>query len=114
MSVRRQHYSASSTHLSQKRSMGLFGGSKADHAFDRINQFFYGGCSHSSFHGDIDRTKITDTWYLDLLPWFHRHHLNIESFDREGDQVTITMEGNSHMVLDWEKRVTGSCLTASK
>lgn len=83
---------------------GYSGGSKADHAFDRINQFFYGGCPHSILRGDIDRTKITDTWYLDLLPWFHLHHLNIESFDRKGDQVTIDLEGNSYMVLDWAKK----------
>ena len=52
----------------------------------------------------MDRTKITDTWYLDLLPWFHLHTLNIESFDRDGDRVTIGLEGNSHIVLDWAKK----------
>jgi hypothetical protein len=83
---------------------GYSGGSRADHAFDRINQFFYGGCPHSILRGDFDRAKITDTWYLDLLPWFHLHTLNIESFDREGDRVTIGMEGNSHIVLDWAKK----------
>ncbi len=83
---------------------GYSGGSRADHAFDRINQFFYGGCPHSILRGDFDRAKIADTWYLDLLPWFHLHSLNIESFDREGDRVTIGMEGNSHIVLDWAKK----------
>ncbi|HTF65659.1 MAG TPA: hypothetical protein VK638_23525, partial [Edaphobacter sp.] len=83
---------------------GYSGGSKADHAFDRINQLFYGGCPHSILRGDFDRTKIADTWYLDLLPWFHLHTLNIESFDREGDRVTIGMEENSHIVLDWAKK----------
>jgi hypothetical protein len=80
---------------------GYSGGSRADHAFDRINQFFYGACPHSILRGDMDRTKITDTWYLDLLPWFHLHTLNIESFDRDGDHVTIGLEGNSHIVLNW-------------
>jgi hypothetical protein len=83
---------------------GYSGGSRADHAFDRINQFFYGGCPHSILRGDIDRTKITDTWYLDLLPWIHLHSLNIDSFEREGDRVTISMEGNSRVVLDWAKK----------
>lgn len=83
---------------------GYSGGSRADHAFDRINQFFYNGCPHSILKGDINRTEITDTWYLGLLPWFHLHSLNIESFDREGDRVTIGMEGNSHVVLDWAKK----------
>jgi hypothetical protein len=80
---------------------GYSGGSRADHAFDRVNQFFYGGCPHSILRGDMERTKIADTWYLDLLPWFHLHSLNIESFDREGDRVRIGLEGNSHIVLDW-------------
>jgi hypothetical protein len=93
---------------------GYSGGSRADHAFDRINQFFYGGCPHSILRGDFDRAKIADTWYLDLLPWFHLHRLNIESFDREGDGVTIGMEGNSHIVLDWAKRVTALCSTEWK
>jgi hypothetical protein len=83
---------------------GYSGGSKADHAFDRINQLFYGGCPHSILRGDINRTEITDTWYLGLLPWFHLHSLNIESFNREGDRVTIGLEGNSHIVLDWPKK----------
>ena len=83
---------------------GYSGGSRADHAFDRINQLFYGGCPHSILRGDFDRTKIADTWYLDLLPWFHLHTLNIESFDREGDRVTIGMEGHSRLVLDWAKK----------
>jgi hypothetical protein len=83
---------------------GYSGGSKADHAFERINQLFYGGCPHSILRGDINRTEITDTWYLGLLPWFHLHSLNIESFNREGDRVTIGLEGNSHIVLDWPKK----------
>jgi hypothetical protein len=83
---------------------GYSGGSRADHAFDRINQLFYGGCPHSILRGDINRTEITDTWYLGLLPWFHLHNWNIESFDREGDRVTIGMEGNAHIVLDWAKK----------
>jgi hypothetical protein len=90
------------------------GGSRADHAFDRINQFFYGGCPHSILRGDFDRAKIADTWYLDLLAWFHLHSLNIESFDREGDQVTIGMEGNSHVMLDWSKRGSALCLAVWK
>jgi hypothetical protein len=88
----------------QSAVWGYSGGSRADHAFDRINQFFYGGCPHSILRGDIDRTKITDTWYLDLLPWFHLHTLNIESFDRDGDRVTIGLERNSHLALDWANK----------
>jgi Endo-alpha-N-acetylgalactosaminidase len=83
---------------------GYSGGSKADHAFDRISQFFYGGCPHSILRGDTDRKQITDTWYLDLLPWFHLHTLNIESFDRERDRVTISLEGNSRIMLDWANK----------
>jgi hypothetical protein len=83
---------------------GYSGGSRADHAFDRINQLFNNGCPHSILRGDINRAEITDTWYLGLLPWFHLHSLNIESFDRDDDRVTIGMEGNSHVVLDWAKK----------
>jgi hypothetical protein len=83
---------------------GYSGGSRADHAFDRINQLFYNGCPHSILKGDINRAEITDTWYLGLLPWFHLHSLNIETFDRDGDRVTIGMEGNSHIALDWAKK----------
>ena len=83
---------------------GYSGGSRADHAFDRINQLFYGACPHSILRGDISRSEITDTWYLGLLPWFHLHSLNIESFDREGDRVTVGLEGNSQIMLDWAKK----------
>jgi hypothetical protein len=88
----------------QSAVWGYSGGSKADHAFDRINQLFYNGCPHSILRGDIARTEITDTWYLGLLPWIHLHTLNIESFNREGERVTIGLEGNSHIMLDYAKR----------
>src|SRR5262249_13461196 len=34
----------------------------------------------------------------------HLHGLNIESFNREGDQVTIGLEGNSRVVLNWANK----------
>lgn len=83
---------------------GYSGGSRADHSLERHNQLFYGACPHSILRGDIDRTQITDTWYLGLLPWFHLHKLQIESFQRDGDRVTIGMENNSHATIDWANK----------
>jgi hypothetical protein len=80
---------------------GYSGGSRADHALERHHQLFYGACPHSILRGDIDRTQITDTWYLGLLPWFHLHALPIESFRREGDTVHIGMTPNAQITIDW-------------
>jgi hypothetical protein len=38
------------------------------------------------------------------------HTLNIESFDRDGDRVTIGLEGNSLIVLDWATKKYGIVL----
>jgi hypothetical protein len=80
---------------------GYSGGSRADHSLERHHQLFYGACPHSILRGDIDRTQITDTWYLGLLPWFHLHALPIESFRREGDTVHIGMAPNAQITIDW-------------
>ena len=80
---------------------GYSGGSHADHSLERHHQLFYGACPHSILRGDIDRTQITDTWYLGLLPWFHLHDLPIESFRREGDTVHIGMTPNAQITIDW-------------
>jgi hypothetical protein len=80
---------------------GYSGGSHADHSLDRHHQLFYGACPHSILRGDIDRTQITDTWYLGLLPWFHLRALPIESFSREGDTVHIGMTPDTHITINW-------------
>ena len=80
---------------------GYNGGSRADHSLERHYQLFYGACPHSILRSDIDRTQISDTWYLGLLPWFHLHALPIESFGREGDTVHIGMTPNAKITIDW-------------
>lgn len=80
---------------------GYSGGSHADHSLERHHQLFYGACPHSILRGDTDRTQITDTWYLGLLPWSHLHTLPIESFRRDRDSVQIGMTPNTNITIDW-------------
>jgi hypothetical protein len=93
---------------------GYSGGSRADHALERHHQLFYGACPHSILRGDIDRTQITDTWYLGLLPWFHLHDLPIESFRREGDRVHIGMAPNAQITIDWAAKTYSVTLNGNE
>lgn len=93
---------------------GYSGGSRADHSLDRLNQLFYGACPHSILRGDIDRTEISNTWYLGLVPWFHLHHLQIESFHQEGDRVTIGMEKNTRVSLDYGQKTYSIVLNGTE
>jgi Endo-alpha-N-acetylgalactosaminidase len=93
---------------------GYSGGSRADHTLERHHQLFYGACPHSILRGDIDRTQITDTWYLGLLPWFHLHDLPIESFRREGDTVHIGMTPNTHITIDWAAKTYSVTLNGAE
>lgn len=43
---------------------------------------------------------VTDIFYLLMVPWFRLHSLNIESFDRDGDRVTIGLENNATIELN--------------
>ena len=93
---------------------GYSGGSRADHSLERHHQLFYGACPHSILRGDIDRTQITDTWYLGLLPWFHLHALPIESFRREGDTVHIGMTPNAQITIDWAAKTYSVTLNGAE
>jgi Endo-alpha-N-acetylgalactosaminidase len=93
---------------------GYSGGSRADHSLERHHQLFYGACPHSILRGDIDRTQITDTWYLGLLPWFHLHALPIESFRREGDTVHIGMTPNAEITIDWAAKTYSVTLNGAE
>jgi len=44
--------------------------------------------------------EVTDIFYLLMVPWFRLHSLNIESFDRDGDRVTIGLENNATIELN--------------
>ena len=93
---------------------GYSGGSRADHSLERHHQLFYGACPHSILRGDIDRTQITDTWYLGLLPWFHLHTLPIESFRREGNSVRIGMTPDTHITIDWAAKTYSVTLNGTE
>ena len=93
---------------------GYSGGSRADHSLERHHQLFYGACPHSILRGDIDRTQITDTWYLGLLPWFHLHTLPIESFRREGGTVQIGMTPDAQITVDWAAKTYSITLNGAE
>jgi len=93
---------------------GYSGGSHADHSLERHHQLFYGACPHSILRADTDRTQITDTWYLSLLPWFHLKTLPIESFRREGDSVHIGMTPNTYITIDWAAKTYSVTLNGTQ
>lgn len=43
---------------------------------------------------------VTDIFYLLMVPWFKIHALDIDSFARDGDRVTIGLENNATIELN--------------
>ncbi len=72
---------------------------------DRVmNTLFHNMCPHPSIGSSQPSSEITDIFYLMMVPWFHLHARNIESFRQEGDRTIIGLEGNALIDLDWAKK----------
>ncbi len=66
---------------------------------------FYGEAQHSIFNGSTPITRMLDSFYLAMVPWFHLNTLNIENFVRTQDKTVTTLESpETHVDIDWEKK----------
>ena len=53
---------------------------------------------------DSPLEEVTDLFYLLMVPWFKIQHLDIESFERAGDDVTISLERNATLQLNTSRQ----------
>jgi hypothetical protein len=66
---------------------------------------FYGEAQHSIFNGEAPVANMLDSFYLAMVPWFRLHMLNVEGFERAGEQTSTMLEGSgNHVDIDWEKK----------
>jgi hypothetical protein len=79
---------------------GLNGGAGADGFTMRSRYLFWNAAMHESLRAATDRRQSTDVFYLNLIPWMHLHQREIESFARDGERVTIGLEGNCQIEID--------------
>ncbi len=79
---------------------GLSGSTRGASFETRSRYLFWNAVMHEILGAATDRKQITDVFYLNLIPWMHLHQREIESFTRDGDQVTIGLEGNCRIVID--------------
>jgi hypothetical protein len=79
---------------------GLNGNAGNDLITTRSRFLFWGAVMHDILGAATDRHRITDTFYLSLVPWMHLHQREIESFERDGGKVTIGLEGNCRIEID--------------
>ena len=66
----------------------------------RSRHLFWNAVMHGSIRAATDRRQTTDVFYLNLVPWMHLHQKEIESFERDGDKVTIGLKGNCSIAID--------------
>jgi hypothetical protein len=84
---------------------GLSGGQRNAPLIDRLmNQLFYNGRAHMILRADLDRSEITDNFYLIMVPWYLTHARNIETFRREGERTQIGFEGGADLDVDWAQK----------
>jgi len=79
---------------------GLSGSIGGEPVTARSRYLFWNAVMHEILGVATDRRRITDVFYLNLIPWMHLHRREIESFDRNGEQVTIGLEGNCRIAID--------------
>jgi hypothetical protein len=95
---------------------GLGGGMRGEPFDLRARHLFWGANLHDILRADVDRSQITDVFYLIMIPWLHLHGREIKRFERAEDQITIGFEcacepdatgGNpveTKVVIDWAQR----------
>jgi hypothetical protein len=59
-----------------------------------IESLFWNTASRIWLTNKSDLRDVTDIFYLLMLPWLKTQSLAIEWFERQGDEVTIGLEGN--------------------
>lgn len=79
---------------------GLSGSTRGASFETRSRYLFWNAVMHEILGATTDRKQITDVFYLNLIPWMHLHRREIESFARDGDRVTIGLEGNCSIAID--------------
>ena len=83
---------------------GLAGGMRGTPFELRARHLFWGANLHDILRAGVDRTQITDVFYLIMVPWLHLHDREIDSFDRDGDRVSIGLSGNTRIEIDWAEK----------
>ena len=83
---------------------GLNGSTRGDEIAMRARYLFWGGIMHEILGAANDQKHITDVFYLNVIPWMHLHRHEVTSFAREGERVTIGLEGNCRIEIDDEKK----------
>jgi hypothetical protein len=78
---------------------GLSGNTGND-AFTKRSRYLFWNAIMHDLGSATDRRQSTDVFYLNLVPWMHLHQREIESFERDGDKVTIGLEGNCRIEID--------------
>ncbi|MGB7266468.1 MAG: endo-alpha-N-acetylgalactosaminidase family protein [Terracidiphilus sp.] len=83
---------------------GLGGSVRGDAFETRTRYLFWGAIMHEILGASTDRSRITDVFYLNLIPWMHLHRCEVQSFARDGAQVSIGLDGDCRIVIDDEKK----------
>lgn len=78
---------------------GLSGNTGSD-AFTKRSRYLFWNAVMHDLGSAADRRQSTDVFYLNLIPWMHLHQREIESFERNGAQVTIGIEGHCRIEID--------------
>jgi hypothetical protein len=72
------------------------------------DEIFYNGHGYlwfsedPSFNVSVDR--LAELYYLSHLPWRALHHLDLESFDRNGDMLVLGFENGATAKLNWKTK----------
>lgn len=69
-----------------------------------IDALFWNTGGRTWLTKDSPLEDVTDLFYLLMVPWFKIHHLDIESFERAGEDVTIGLERNTTLHLNMSRQ----------
>lgn len=69
-----------------------------------LKMLFYNGRASLFFGHTLDVERVSDYYYLMLVPWFQLNHRHLESFERSGDTTRMELEDGADVEIDWQQR----------
>ena len=90
-----------------KSAIWGLGGSVRGDGFEAHSQYqFWNAVRHEILGAATDRKRITDVFYLNVVPWMHLHQREVVSFARNGGQVAIGFDGDCRIEIDEDKKTS--------
>lgn len=82
----------------------MYYGQKAGDALDLTDFLYHNSAKHPWFRKDETSERITDIYYLNYVPWFVVHSLDVTDYSCRDGKYDIGLEGGYRIFIDYPAR----------